>query len=147
VTDRAGTRATGEIPVAVVDTVPPELDPEASPGLLWPPNHRMVEVGIRPRASDACGIPAVVLISVTSNEPDDAPGPFDGFTVADIQDEVVGSGDLDFQLRAERSEMGTGRIYTALYRATDAGGNETLRPVEIRVPRFRGGGKGGRQGS
>jgi hypothetical protein len=141
VTDRDGTAVSGEFTVEVVDTVPPEITPAATPSVIWPPNHRLIPVGIRPQASDACGNPAVVLISVNSNEPDDAPGPFDGFTSDDVQGVMAGTADLMFLVRAERSELGTGRVYTALYRATDEAGNETLQPVEIRVPLFRSGGR------
>jgi hypothetical protein len=72
----------------------------------------------------------VTLVSATSNEPDNAPGDADGNTTNDI-DQV----DLDtFRLRAERSEAGTGRIYTLTYRATDACGNRTTRSATVTVP-------------
>ena len=71
-------------------------------------------------ASDNSGItPTVTLVSVTSNEPDDAPGDADGKTKNDI---VIVDQDT-FRLRAERSDTGSGRIYTITYQTTDACGN------------------------
>jgi hypothetical protein len=40
-----------------------------------------------------------------------------------------------FRLRAERSDNGTGRIYTIIYRATDACGNTTTASTTVTVPR------------
>ena len=80
--------------------------------------------GGRPRA------PTVNLLSVTSNEPDDAPGKADGSTVNDI---VIVDDDT-VKLRAERNVNGTGRIYTLTYRATDGCGNQTTRTATVTVP-------------
>lgn len=43
-------------------------------------------------------------------------------------------GDSTFQLRAERSEIGSGRIYTITYQATDAHGNAALASAMTTVP-------------
>ena len=59
--------------------------------------------------------PEVELVSATSNEPDNAPGGGDGNTTNDI---VVVDDDT-FQVRAERDENGSGRVYTITYEATD----------------------------
>jgi len=74
--------------------------------------------------------PSLTLVSVTSNEPDNAPGGADGNTV----DDIVVDSDTSFRLRAERSETGTGRVYTVTYRATDACGNSTVRSATVTVP-------------
>jgi endo-1,4-beta-xylanase len=39
-----------------------------------------------------------------------------------------------FQLRAERNENGSGRVYTITYRATDACGNATTKSATVTVP-------------
>ena len=98
--------------------------------MLQPPNHKYVTVNATITAADNSGAaPAITLVSATSNEPDNAPGDADGNTT----DDVVRV-DLDtFRLRAERSESGTGRIYTITYRATDACGNRTTRSATVRV--------------
>jgi hypothetical protein len=78
---------------------------------------------------------ALSLVSVTSSEPDDAPGDQDGNTTNDI---VIDS-DTCFRLRAERSESGSGRVYTIAYRATDACGNTSQASVTVTVPHDMGG--------
>jgi uncharacterized protein len=113
------------------DATPPELSASASPDLLWPPNHKYVTVEATTVASDDRDpSPTVSLVSVTSNEPDNAPGDADGDTTNDI----VIEDDDTFRLRAERSEDGTGRVYTITYTATDACGNVTQATAVVRVP-------------
>jgi len=110
---------------------PPTLSVSATPSTLFPPNHKYMRVTTTVTVSDNSGAPpAVTLVSVTSNEPDNAPGDGDGNTTED----VVIVGDTTFDLRAERDETGTGRVYTITYRATDACGNTTTRSATVTVP-------------
>jgi uncharacterized protein len=74
--------------------------------------------------------PAVTLVSVTSNEPDNAAGGGDGNTTNDI---VILDQD-SFRLRAERDETGSGRVYTVTYRAADACDNTTTESATVTVP-------------
>jgi hypothetical protein len=84
-------------------------------------------------AHDACGNPAsVVLVSITSNEPDNGLG--DGDTGYDIQDAEFDTLDLSFKLRAEREGLSSGRIYTVTYRATDDAGNSSTVCEHVIVP-------------
>jgi hypothetical protein len=122
-----------------VDTTPPELSVSLSPSVLFPPNHRMVDVSAIVTAQDACGSPFVVLVSLTSNEPDDAPGGEDGTTAGDIQGAAIGTADTSFRLRAERAATGPGRVYTATYRADDGHGNTVARSAAVLVPHDQGG--------
>ena len=46
--------------------------------------------------------------------------------------------DTTFQLRAERSGTGSGRIYTITCQATDAYGNSTVASVTVTVPHDKG---------
>src|SRR6267154_117273 len=123
--------------VTVRDTTAPSLTVTLTPNALWPPNHRLVQVTATVVASDSCDPnPAVVLLSITSNEPDDGLG--DGDQPNDIQ--AVGGGPVpfgtdvqSFLLRAERSGMGTGRIYTITYMARDASGNQSLASAQVSV--------------
>jgi hypothetical protein len=73
------------------------------------------------------------LVSVTSNEPDN--GADDGNTVNDI----VIVDDTTFRLRAERSGVGSGRIYTITYEAEDDCGNTTRASATVTVPLSQGG--------
>lgn len=115
----------------VCDEIDPTLDVSATPDRLWPPNHKYVDVEATVSAADDSDpAPQVTLESVTSNEPDNAPGGGDGNTTSD----VVIVDDDSFRLRAERDENGSGRVYTITYRATDACGNSTTESATVAVP-------------
>jgi hypothetical protein len=135
VSDRAGEGSTAGVTVTVRDTLPPTLSIQTTPSTLWPPNHGMVPVHLVLTAADRCTPePGVTLVSVTSNEPDDAPGNDDGTTTGDIQGVEPGTADGDVLLRSERNGKGAGRVYTLTYRATDAAGNTTPGLATIVVP-------------
>jgi hypothetical protein len=76
--------------------------------------------------------PVVTLVSVTSDEPDN--GDDDGDTI----DDIVVVDNFTFELRAERSGIGDGRVYTITYLVTDACGNSTLATATVTVPLNRG---------
>jgi cysteine-rich repeat protein len=121
--------------VAVADTTPPTVTVTTVPDTLWPPNHQMSTVDATVTVADACDpAPSVVLVSVVSSEPDDAPGGGDGHTVDDIQDASVGTADFQVLLRAERQGSGEGRTYTLTYSATDASGNSGSGSGDVLVP-------------
>lgn len=113
------------------DATAPEISLSLEPTSLWPPNHKYRKVEATVSVTDDRD-PGVSLgaISVTSNEPDNAPGEADGNTTNDI---VVVDDDT-FRLRAERADDGTGRVYTVTYRAVDACGNETVESATVSVP-------------
>jgi hypothetical protein len=120
----------------VCDEIAPLLEVTASPAELWPANHKYVNVAAAVSAVDNFDPnPAVTLLSVGSNEPDDGLG--DGDTPTDI----VIVDDYNFQLRAERSGNGEGRVYTITYQATDRCGNATVAEATVNVPRDQGNGK------
>lgn len=126
-------RTSDHDPVIVgLDLFPPILEVGVTPEVLWPPNHRYVEVRATVTASDTDDLtPSVRLMSVTSNEPDNGTG--DGSTVNDI----VIVDDRTFKLRAERSGSGTGRVYTITYEAEDAAGNHASASARVSVPLSR----------
>ncbi len=114
-----------------LDQTPPSLGVSVTPNLLWPPNHKYVTVTATVIATDNVDPnPTVTLVSVTSNEPDNAPGDTDGNTINDIR--ILGH--VSFRLRAERSEIGSGRVYTITYQATDAHGNSVTSSATVSVP-------------
>lgn len=134
VTDSAGLSDVAQQTVTVQDTVPPTLTLALGPKVLSPPNHRMVSVQATWQAFDVCDPAATVkLVSVTSSEPDDAPGSGDGNTTGDIQDAAIDTPDASVLLRAERSADGPGRVYTLLYTATDASGNPASSSGQVTV--------------
>jgi triacylglycerol esterase/lipase EstA (alpha/beta hydrolase family) len=115
------------------DSEPPVLTLSATPNVLWPPNHRLVEVEVEVQViDDVDPTPTVVLVSVTSNQPDDGNG--DGDTPNDVQGAALGSDDRTVDLRAERDGSGADRVYTLTYRATDAAGNSAEASVEVKAP-------------
>ncbi len=116
----------------VTDTEPPVLRLTADKPVLKAKGHRMEAIHVTADVYDAgSGIAAVTLLSITSNEPDNGPG--DGNTDNDIQGAAYGTADFDFELRAERSGKGSGRVYTITYEAVDRAGNRTTATVTVRV--------------
>jgi hypothetical protein len=119
--------------VTVADTTPPNLSVSVNPTLLWPPNHKLVQITANRRTTDICDpSPEITLLSIASNEPDDGSG--DGATDADIQGAVFGTDDGDFQLRSERRGGGGGRKYLVTYQAIDDSGNTASVEVQVKVP-------------
>jgi hypothetical protein len=103
--------------------------------VLWPPDHKFVEVTATISTTDNCDrSPVVTLVSITSNEPPNGKDP-------DIQDAAFGTDDRTFSLRAERDtgQGSTGRVYTITYRVTDKAGNATVKTATVTVPADQGG--------
>jgi hypothetical protein len=121
-----------EVGVEVVDTTEPTLGCIASPTVLWPPNHRLVDVVIDTDVTDNSGGPVTLSVDVQSSEPPDALG--DASTEPDIIIGDVGSENTFLQLRSERSGMGDGRIYTVTVTAADESLNVATCKVEIVAP-------------
>jgi len=135
VDDGNGETDTDEVIWNVVDTTPPELSVSLDPDVLWPPNHKMVNITASVEVSDLCDEDAAfVLTSISSSEPDDTPGNGDGNTVNDIQEVDIGTSDTQFQLRAERMGNGDGRFYSVEYTVSDASGNSKKVIETVNVP-------------
>ncbi len=118
------------------DTTPPTVTCSVTPDNLWPPNHKMRAVSVSISVNDTESGPAgFTLVSVTSNELDNGLG--DGDTANDIQEFAVGTADTSGQLRAERSGIGTGRVYTLTYTGYDVAGNSAPCSVTVSVPHDR----------
>jgi hypothetical protein len=138
VTDSHGDTDEDEVTITVEDTTPPTINSiSASPDVLWPPNHKMVEVVVEVDAEDICDPePLCVIVNVTCNEPINGPG--DGNTDPDWE---YTDDPLTVLLRAERAGGGNGRIYTVHVACMDASGNSTEASVDVTVPHDKGKGK------
>ncbi|MFH1147396.1 MAG: right-handed parallel beta-helix repeat-containing protein [Pseudomonadota bacterium] len=132
VSDGVNAPISSEITVETVDTTVPTIAPVADQTILWPPNHRMVDIVIEANASDNSGLPVALTASVSSNEPIDGLG--DGDVSPDWTEPIIDQGRIMLQLRAERSGSGNGREYTIAITATDNAGNSSTADVNIIVP-------------
>jgi len=137
--DGRGYTSTDAVVVTVADTTPPDLMVSVSPAVLWPPNHKLVEITPELTVSDSCDSASLVeLLNITMNEgsesltfdPSFDDTVADGHTVDDIQVDEDGR----VFLRAERTGTGEGRVYTLTYRATDVFGNSTTATATVTVP-------------
>ena len=102
-------------------------DASTTPELLWPPNHRMVDVTIDFTVTDPC--PNTCVLTVSSNEPVNGTG--DGNTSPDW--EVIDAPHV--RLRAERAGNGDGRTYTIDITCTnDTNQLSSTKTVTVLVP-------------
>lgn len=124
------------VSLEVVDTEDPTLAPLASKYILWPPNHKMVDIAIQANAADNSGCVSITNVDVLSSEPPDTDG--DGNTIPDFTDPVVDGDLITLQLRSERAGGGSGRTYSIVIEATDCAGNSTTAIVEISAPHDKG---------
>jgi hypothetical protein len=116
------------------DTTPPTIvDVSVSPNVLWPANHKMVEVTVEVDAEDNSGRPPLcMIVNVESNELITSPGP--GSDNSEL-DWSFTDDPLVVLLRAERAGGADRRIYTICLGCMDASGNTTTATVNVTVPR------------
>lgn len=134
-TNGAGLRAAESVTLQI-DKTPPLVDCAASPDTLWPPDHKLVEIGVAVSVSDALsGGGGFVLTSVASSEPDDGTG--DGARLNDTQGFQIGTPDTTGWLRAERAGSGNGRVYTLGYVGKDRADNVASCAAAVIVPHDR----------
>jgi hypothetical protein len=104
----------------------------ASPALLWPPDHKFVDVDVH-GVTDPDG--DRVTVTVTAIRQDELPtllGPGKNCPDAD------GVGTTHARVRAERDGPGDGRVYHLSVRATDARGASCTATVRVCVPHDKG---------
>ena len=111
----------------VCDEVAPTFDQvSVTPNVLWPANHKYVDVTATATVNDNFDTnPTVTIVSVTSNEADNGNGD------VNTMDDIVIVDDFHFMLRAERSSNGVGSVYTITYMVTDACGNSTTATATV----------------
>lgn len=123
--------------VLFLDVAPPAITIAGSPGEVWPANHMYKTfsladfvTGVTDGSTSGLSLADVYIVSVSSDEPDDASGAGDGNTTNDIK--IVDCQTV--QLRAERQGSGNGRVYTVTVAAEDASGNVGTASFQVHVP-------------
>jgi Bacterial lectin len=99
--------------------------------MLWPPDHKMVDVTVNYGANDPCSAP-VCSLTISDNEPVNGTG--DGNTSPDWV--VVDAHHV--QLRTERNGNGQDRVYTITISCKDNAGNVASSTATVTVPHDRG---------
>jgi hypothetical protein len=118
ISDGNGGTDTATVMVTVNDTQPPTISASVAVSSLWPPNHKLVDVGLVYNATD--NSPGVTTTVTVYSDEDDGATP-----------DAVGS----LLLRAERDGTGDGRVYLIVITATDAYGNTSQSCLTVVVPK------------
>jgi 6-phosphogluconolactonase len=130
---------TGELGLTSLTVFPPKnccpapaiSGVSATPEVLWPSNHKFVDVTIDYTVTNEC--PNTCVLTVSSNEPINDSG--DGNTPEDWL--VIDAHDV--LLRAERAGTGNGRIYTITITCTnDTNKESSVRTATVLVPHDQG---------
>lgn len=122
------------ISVSMERTNLPPVCENAFPNIaeLWPPNHKMVNIQILGITDPEGDTPKVTIKSIRQDEPVNGLG--DGNTAPD----AAGVGTSVAQLRAERSGILNGRVYTVGFEGQDSQGLTCTGSVQVGVPHDRG---------
>ena len=122
--------------VEVVDTTPPEVT-VGDMALLWPPDHKYNQFKLSDlvvSVLDACAGPLDVdvvgtIISIHSDELENAKGPGDGNTLNDM----VILDNSSFKVRSERLMKSNGRVYSITFEVVDPYDNVTVETCSVGV--------------
>lgn len=126
VSDSSGNRAREVIrTIHVVDTVAPSVSLTAAPNIIWPPQHKLVEVVVDGAATDAGSGIASVKIRVIDE-------------YGQYNQPVSGFGNSVFLEATRKGKDEDGRHYTLEVVATDMSGNVSITTTEVIVPHDRG---------
>jgi hypothetical protein len=111
--------------VTVSDNTPPTVSAiNPTIAVIWPPNHKMIPVGLNVYATDNCDLsPTAAITQVICNESQGHSAP--DWTI---------TGPLSVDLRAERLGN-SNRIYTIYVEVTDSSGNKTTSATVVTVPK------------
>lgn len=140
-TDTGGLSSSCTGVVTVQDVTPPVVV-QGPPTVLSPPNHQYVSFSLESciqSITDQCNgtisVGSAQITKVTSDEPDDVGGGGDGNTTNDI----VITGAITVDLRAERQGGGDGRVYEVQFSVQDTAGNVTQGSCPVQVPHDQSG--------
>lgn len=133
VTGPNGTTASCQAKVTVVDDAAPVIDASVARGVLASAlTHDLVDVGLNATATDGCSAaPTNFTVRVYGNEDDAEPTSTDNTIFSpDAADMAVGT----LRLRAERSDVGNGRVYLIVTSGSDGAGNVGRACTTVVVP-------------
>lgn len=116
--DGDGGNDTATVFVDVADTQGPVITASVAISTLWPPNNKLVDVGLLVSAIDNSSMPTTQVV-VYSDEP------------AGSDDDAVGL----LKLRAQREGSGDGRVYLIRISSTDLFSNTTHTCLTVVVPK------------
>jgi hypothetical protein len=135
VDDGLGGVAFDEVTITVFNVNdPPACElAQARPGVLWPPNHKMVPVKIAGVTDPNNDSVTITVIDVTQDEPVNGLGDGDTSPDAVIQGSTI-------LLRAERAGNGNGRVYRITFQADDGVAGICTGTVTVCVPHDRASG-------
>lgn len=114
------------VPIELLDTIPPTLTVTLTPNTIWSPDNKHIPVNVTfaKKEDNFDNLPEIKLESITANE---------ALEPDDIRDASYGLDDRYLRLRAKHNGD-TDRIYTVIYSATDASGNQTTASATVTVP-------------
>jgi hypothetical protein len=134
VTDNWGLSSSAYVTVTINNwNTPPDVtNAHADVPVLWPPDHKMIQVHIL-GVNDAQNNATITITNVTQDEPTNGLG--DGDTTPDA---FISASHDSVQLRAERSGKGDGRVYRITFTASDpetiALGNSPTATITVTLP-------------
>ncbi len=117
---------------SIVDNRAPSISISVKKKSLWPPDHKMVDIGFKYSVIDNCDPDPVIKIKVTSDEPTATEASSGG---AKYFPDAVVDRNGKIQLRAECATDGDGRVYQIVVTAKDSSGNVSEAKVDVRVNR------------
>lgn len=113
------------------------IENRAASTILWPPDYTYqtftAEQLTASGSGDCDGLSGIWIERVSSDEPEDDPGIYDGSTQQDI---VISADCRSVQLRRERMSNKNGRVYTITVAYQDADGNICYTDYLISAPRW-----------
>jgi hypothetical protein len=132
VDDGFGGRDTDEVVITVLDVdAPPTCGrAQATPAVLWPPNHQLILITIGGVSDPDDEQVTLTVTGVTQDEPVNGSGDGDTSPDAVLQGDTV-------LLRSERTGTGNGRVYRVGFAANDGHGGQCTGTVTICVPPTR----------
>jgi hypothetical protein len=129
VTDGTVTSAPITVNITINDTQGPAITASLATGLLWPPNHDLVNVGFSVSATDNGGGAVTLAYGVYSDEDDVTSA--GGEESPDAKDVAPAT----LRLRADRNANNNGRVYLVVVTATDGSSNVSHQCLTAVVPK------------